>query len=319
VPLVARVPAGDSGNFADDGNDVRIPSSATSAPPATDASVWPTPGTSGCNTAPAGAGAGTTPRNPSEDTDDVSASSTLAPDAIVNHDHQLDPREPLLPKVKSRRGAILALRDASSTQPDPAAYLPKSVIPALSDRHSPPLGRHQATAATHQSGRPSGRRLAAADTSASTARSDVSGDEHSIAGGEPTRRLTRTRRHLIPLLRLLARSAAEWQSAAIPGNAGTGRVGFRLGKAAVAAVPEYVALLTGRGPSIEASRFSRSASDRRHGNSARISSADYLGRFSRRSTKDEWTGPLSSRRRCVTTHITWRAVKTAHFKPTRAQ
>lgn len=43
--------------------------------------------------------------------------------------------------------------------------------------------------------------------------------------------------------------------------------------------PNNVALLTGGGPSVEASRFPGSAGDPRNGNSARILSADYLGPF----------------------------------------
>ena len=124
--LDARVPADDIDDFADDGTGVPIPFSAISGPPAIAANVLPTPGTRRCNTAPAGAAAGTTARTPSKDTDDVSACGNLALDTILNHDHQQDPREPLLPKVKSRRGASSPLRDASYTKPDPAAHLPKA-------------------------------------------------------------------------------------------------------------------------------------------------------------------------------------------------
>ena len=85
--LDARVPADDIDNFVDDGTGVPIPFFATSGPPAIAANASPTPGTRRYSTVPAAVGAGKTAHTPSKDTDDVSASSTLALDTILNHDH----------------------------------------------------------------------------------------------------------------------------------------------------------------------------------------------------------------------------------------
>jgi len=51
------------------------------------------------------------------------------------------------------------------------------------------------------------------------------------------------------------------------------------GKVRTWQVRANLALLTADSPSAEASRFSGPATDHRHGNSARISSADYRGRI----------------------------------------
>ena len=122
---VAGVPARDTGNSAGDGTGGQIPSSAKSGPPANVANAEQPPGTPGYNTAPADTAAETDAHSPLADTAAALARSILAPDAIVSHDYEQDPREPLLPKVKSRRGAFSALRDVSFPQPDPSASLPK--------------------------------------------------------------------------------------------------------------------------------------------------------------------------------------------------
>jgi len=88
LPPVAGAPARDTGNSAGDGTGGPIPSSATSGPHTTAANAGPPPGMPCCNTAPADAGAGTTARSLSAGTADASACSTLAPDAMVNHDDQ---------------------------------------------------------------------------------------------------------------------------------------------------------------------------------------------------------------------------------------
>ena len=131
----AGAPARDTGNFAGDGTGGPIPSSAKSGPPANAANAGRPRGTAACNTASAGAAAETPARSLLADTGAALApDKSLAPDAIVSHDQE-GPREPLLPKVKSRRQRSIALRDAFYLPASPIAFLPYMLIDASSNCH----------------------------------------------------------------------------------------------------------------------------------------------------------------------------------------
>ena len=129
----ADAPARDTENSAADGIRGPIPSSAKSGPHANVANAGLLPGTLRCNTALADAGAEIAARSLSADTVAALASDkNLAAGVIVRHDQE-DPREPLLPKVRSRRQRLIVLRDDFYLSASPIAFFPNRLIDASSD------------------------------------------------------------------------------------------------------------------------------------------------------------------------------------------
>lgn len=101
----AAVHAHDSGTPADAGTPCPAHSPDTAVPPATSTNAAPPGGRPRCNSVPKNEGERTTAHTPSTGRSARGNESGLAAAANRNH-AEPRPREPRLPKVKSRRGAI---------------------------------------------------------------------------------------------------------------------------------------------------------------------------------------------------------------------
>jgi hypothetical protein len=156
-PPAARGPAGDTDNSVDGGTRARAPSFANSGWHANAASDPLPPDRPVRNTVTGHIRPQRTARSLSTDSGaDVAIDWSLAPTNIVDH-HEVDPREPQLPKGRVPERTSIPLRDALYPLPYPSASLRSRLITRLPSRHFPAARRHKPPPARRSRGRRSGR------------------------------------------------------------------------------------------------------------------------------------------------------------------
>jgi hypothetical protein len=156
-PPAAPSPAGDTGNSGADGTPGLLPSSARSGWHANAANGPLHPDRPVRNTATGYIRAQRTARSLSTDSDAaVALDWSLALKKIVDH-HEVDPREPQLPKGRVPERTSIPLRDALYPLPYPSASLRSRLITRLPSRHFPAARRHKPPPARRSRGRRSGR------------------------------------------------------------------------------------------------------------------------------------------------------------------